>query len=222
MEHPLFPEVMSAAFLLFLGGTRCYYFVAACARTGDALHPAADRLLEVPAYIASAVWAIYVAWSILAPPRLLEWDTWALGHGASDLLVWTAVPLFGAGLWLFWCSHRTIGSYWSIRIKIKNEHQLVTRGSYRYVRHPLYTALFLGYIGTLFALQSWALTAWFPVFVASYVVFTKGEERIMEGRFGEVYRTYRDRTGKFFPKFAAIRNFVTGGARSGGAPHGSP
>ena len=200
MEHPLFAEVLSAAFLLFLGGTRCYYFLAACTRPGDTSSPEVDRALQVPAYIASGVWAAYVAWSVLAPPRLLEWDRWPLDHGVSDPLVWIAVAFFGAGLGLFWYSHRTIGSYWSIRIEIKKEHRLVTCGSYRYVRHPLYTALFLGYLGTLLALQSWILTVWFPVFIASYLLFAKGEESVMENGFGEAYRAYRRQTGMFLPR----------------------
>lgn len=204
MEHPQFADVISAAFLLFLGGTRCYYLVAARTRPGDTSNPAVDRALQVPAYISSAAWAAYVAWSVLAPPRLLEWDWWPVGQGVSNFLVWFAVVLFGTGLGLFWYSHRTIGSYWSIRIEIKQEHQLVTHGPYRHVRHPLYTALFLGYLGTLLALQSWTLTVWFPVFIFSYVLFAKEEENIMERGFGEAYRAYRERTGMFLPRWRSM------------------
>ena len=204
MEHPQFADVISAAFLLFLGGTRCYYLVAARTRPGDTSNPAVDRALQVPAYISSAAWAAYVAWSVLAPPRLLEWDWWPVGQGVSNFLAWFAVVLFGTGLGLFWYSHRTIGSYWSIRIEIKQEHQLVTHGPYGHVRHPLYTALFLGYLGTLLALQSWTLTVWFPVFIFSYVLFAKEEENIMERGFGEAYRAYRERTGMFLPRWRSM------------------
>ena len=38
-------------------------------------------------------------------------------------------------------------------------------------------ALFLGYIGTMLALQSWTLVAWFPAFVASYLLFAKEAAR---------------------------------------------
>ena len=200
MEHSQFADTISAAFLLFLGGTRFYYLVTARTRPGDTSNPAVDPVLQVPAYIASAAWAAYVAWSVLAPPRLLEWDWWPVGQGVSDFLAWIAIVFFGAGLGLFWYSHRTIGSYWSIRIEIKEEHRLVTCGSYRYVRHPLYTALFLGYLGTLLALQSWILTVWFPVFIACYLLFAKGEERVMENGFGEAYRAYRRQTGMFLPR----------------------
>ncbi|MBI3041772.1 MAG: isoprenylcysteine carboxylmethyltransferase family protein [Betaproteobacteria bacterium] len=193
------------AFLLSLGGTRYYYFVSAGVRPADRSYPAVDRALQVPAYFASAVWTVYVAWSVLAPPRLVEWDRWPLSHGVSDPLVWAAIPLFAVGLWLFWYSHRTIGSYWSIQIEIKKEHRLVMCGPYRYIRHPLYTALFFGYLGTLLALQSWTLTAGFPAFVASYLLFAKEEENVMERGFGETYRAYRRQTGMFLPEWAKIR-----------------
>jgi len=216
MNHPLFAELMSAAFLLFLGGTRCYYLAAARTRPGDESKPAVSRAPQLPAYIASAVWAAYVAWSVLAPPRLLEWDWWPVGQGVSDFLAWIAIVFFGAGLGLFWFSHRTIGSFWSIRIEIKKEHRLVTRGPYRYVRHPLYTALFLGYLGTLLALQSWTLTVWFPVFLVSYLLFAKEEERVMENGFGEAYRAYRQQAGMFLPRSTSMHVPARCAAKRGG------
>ena len=108
MEHPQFAEIVSAAFLLFLGGTRYFYFVSACARPGYQSSPAANRARQVPAYFASALWTACVTWSVLAPPRLVEWDRWPLSHGVSDPLVWAAIPLFAVGLCLFWYSHRTM------------------------------------------------------------------------------------------------------------------
>jgi protein-S-isoprenylcysteine O-methyltransferase Ste14 len=218
MEHPQFADVISAAFLLFLGGTRCYYLVAARTRPGNTSNPRVDRALQVPAYISSAAWAAYVGWSVLAPPELLEWDWWPVGHGVSNLLAWFSIVLFGTGLGLFWYSHRTLGSYWSIRIEIKREHQLVTNGPYRHVRHPLYTALFLGYLGTLLALQSWTLTVWFPVFIFSYVLFAKEEENIMERGFGEAYRAYRERTGMFLPGWRSMRGYARDAAGRSGPP----
>jgi len=76
----------------------------------------------------------------------------------------------------------------------------LTEGHYRYIRHPLYTALFLGYLGTVLALQSWTLVAWFPAFVFSYLLFAKEEEKVLESGFGEAYRAYRRQTGMFLPK----------------------
>ncbi len=200
MEDPLFRQVSTTVFLLLLGAARWRYVVSAGALPAAHASPVVNWTRQIPAYFASTVWAIYVAWLVIAPAQLVAWDTWSANPWLSHLLAWIAVPFFGAGLWLFWYSHNTIGHYWSIQVQLKQGHRLVTEGPYRYVRHPLYTALFLGYLGTVLALQSWALTAWFPVFVASYLLFATEEENVMEGGFGEAYRAYRRRTGMFLPR----------------------
>ncbi len=204
MEHLLFSELACALFLLLLGAARYHYFVSASAQPADRSSPPVNWACQVPAYFVSTVWTIYVAWLVVAPLPAVEWDRWTASHWLGDLLGWIALPILGASLWLFWYSHDTIGRHWSIRILLKAEHRLVTEGPYRYVRHPLYTALFIGYLGTLLALQSWTLTAWFPVFAASYLLFAKEEEDVMERGFGEAYRAYCRQTGMFLPKWASV------------------
>lgn len=205
MEHLLPSEIASAVFLLLLGATRHRYFVLACAQPVASSGSTVSRARQLPAYVASTVWSIYVAWLILAPEQLVHWDRWTASHWLNDLLGWIAIPILGAAIWLFWFSHDTIGRYWSIRVELKTEHRLVTEGPYRYIRHPLYTALFVGYLGTMLALQSWALVAWFPAFVLSYVVFANEEERVMEGGFQEAYRAYCRQTGLFLPYWPRLR-----------------
>lgn len=205
MEHPYFRQAACVVFFLLMGAARYYYSMAAGRQPADRSGPAGDWSRHVPAYFTSTAWTVYVAWRVFVPTQFGEWDRWPLGHGASDLLGWAAIPVLAAGFALFWYSHYTIGRYWSIRIGIKQAHRLVTQGPYTYIRHPLYTALFLGYLGTLLALQSWMLAAWFPVFVASYVVFAKEEESVMDQGFGEAYRTYRRETGMFLPNWSRIR-----------------
>jgi protein-S-isoprenylcysteine O-methyltransferase Ste14 len=213
MEHLFFREAASALFLLLIGAARYYYSVSAGRQPADRAGPAGNWAHHIPAYFTSTAWTIYVAWLILAPPQLADWDRWPLNHLASDMLGWASIPVFAAGFGLFWYSHYTIGRYWSIRIHMKQAHRLVTSGPYAYIRHPLYTALFLAYLGTLLALQSWVLAAWFPVFVASYLVFANEEETVMERAFGEEYARYRRETEMFFPKWSKIRAGLCRAAR---------
>ncbi|OFZ86324.1 MAG: hypothetical protein A3F74_07235 [Betaproteobacteria bacterium RIFCSPLOWO2_12_FULL_62_58] len=208
MEHLLFSEVACALFLVLLGTARYRYFVLAGTQPADRSSSTVNWARQIPAYFASTAWVIYVAWLVIAPVQIVKWDRWPLDHGVSDLLGWIAVPLLSAGLWLFWYSHCTIGHYWSIQVQLKKAHRLITDGPYRYIRHPLYTALFLGYLGTALALQSWMLVAWFPAFVASYLLFAKEEEKVMESGFGEAYRAYRRQAGMFLPKWARVRTDV--------------
>lgn len=204
MEHLYFKQATCVVFLLLMGAARYYYSVAAGRQPADRSGPSGNWARHIPAYFTSTSWTIYVAWRVLAPAQLAEWDRWPLDHQASDLLGWAAIPVLIAGFCLFWYSHHTIGRYWNMRIGMKQAHQLVTCGPYDYIRHPLYTALFLGYLGTLLALQSWMLTVWFPVFVASYLVFAREEESVMERGFGGAYQVYRRETGMFLPKWSRI------------------
>jgi len=204
MEHLLPREIATAIFLLLLGAARCH-FVSAVTQPADRSSSAANWMRHVPAYIASGAWAIYVAWLVVAPTKFVAWERWIATQGFAELLGWIAIPFLAAGLWLFWYGHAMIGHNWSFRIRLRQAHQLVTGGPYRLVRHPLYTALFLGYLGTMLALQSWILTAWFPVFVVSYVLFAREEEDVLESAFGEAYRGYRRDTGMFIPRWVGIR-----------------
>lgn len=213
MEHLLFSEVACALFLLLLGAARYHYFISANAQPADRSSPPVNWARHVPAYFVSSMWAIYVAWLVVAPLPVVRWDRWPVNHWFGDLLGWIAIPILAAAFWLFWYSHDTIGRYWSMRVVLKTEHRLVTEGPYRYIRHPLYTALFLGYLGTVLALQSWTLVAWFPVFVAAYLLFAKEEEKVMERGFGEAYRAYRLQAGMFLPKWPDRRTRILSKSR---------
>ncbi len=79
-------------------------------------------------------------------------------------------------------------------------NRVVSSGAFRYVRHPLYLASLLVYLAltvSTMSMVSFLLLAGIFVFhntIASY------EERLLEAKFGEKYRTYKDNTGKWFPR----------------------
>jgi protein-S-isoprenylcysteine O-methyltransferase Ste14 len=87
-------------------------------------------------------------------------------------------------------------------VVVSHEHQpkgLVTSGAFRYVRHPLYLGSILVYLGltvssmSLLSLVSLAGIFIFYNYIASY------EETLLDARFGEGYRKYKKRTGKWVP-----------------------
>jgi protein-S-isoprenylcysteine O-methyltransferase Ste14 len=79
---------------------------------------------------------------------------------------------------------------------------VVMTGAFRYVRHPIYLGTLLFYLGLSLAtasLVSLAVTApifFFYNYIASY------EEHSLEARFGDEYRRYKRRTGKWAPRLA--------------------
>ena len=80
------------------------------------------------------------------------------------------------------------------------EHHLVTTGPYARVRHPLYSAM-VG-IGISFALVTgnWVFVLLAALVIAGLVARVPREERMMIKEFGEEYKAYMQRTGRFFPK----------------------
>jgi protein-S-isoprenylcysteine O-methyltransferase Ste14 len=79
-------------------------------------------------------------------------------------------------------------------------NHVVDTGPFRYVRHPLYLAALLGYVGT--AISSLSLISFallIPIF-AFYSYIASYEEKLLEARFGEAYREYERRTGKWLPR----------------------
>lgn len=79
-------------------------------------------------------------------------------------------------------------------------HQLVTRGPYAYVRHPMYLGLLLVALGGLLIYQTWT----FVFFLANFPVFyvrAQREERALSAAFGPEWETYRRRVPAWFPRW---------------------
>jgi len=110
--------------------------------------------------------------------------------------VGTAV--FATGLGLAVWARVYLGSNWGMPMTRKDEPELVTTGPYRYVRHPIYTGILLGVLGTALATNLY----WLIVLLAMGVYFlysARVEERIMAEAFPTDYLGYRAHTKMLVP-----------------------
>ncbi len=93
--------------------------------------------------------------------------------------------------------------WWSMRtLKPRERGQvLCTSGPFRFVRHPIY-ASFLSWFDFGFAiyLGHWAFIAWAVALHPLWHWVVRKEERVMEEQFGQAWRDYASRTGRFFPR----------------------
>jgi protein-S-isoprenylcysteine O-methyltransferase Ste14 len=107
--------------------------------------------------------------------------------------------LFGLGVLMTIASRRTLGDSWVDleEATILPGHKLVTRGVYRYVRHPIYTADVLLFIGLQLCLNSWLVLAALAL-VPILVWRVRHEERQLSAAFPG-YDEYRSRTKRFIP-----------------------
>lgn len=116
-------------------------------------------------------------------------------------LRWLGAGLIFAGDLLFIWSHRALGKNWSPLLEIRKGHALVTEGPYRFIRHPMYAAIFLTGIGTSLLSANWLVTLAHMLSVISmYLVRVSDEEAMMIEQFGDEYREYMRRTGRLLPK----------------------
>jgi len=115
-------------------------------------------------------------------------------------LRWTGVGLtLIAGLLLVWM-FRTLGRNLTDTVVTRKQHTLVTSGPYRWVRHPFYSSAALLILGTsLVAANSFFFVVGCLMLVL-LVVRTRKEEQNLITRFGDEYRSYMQRTGRFVPR----------------------
>ncbi len=106
-----------------------------------------------------------------------------------------------AGLWLFWRSHADLGDSWSVTLELNADHRLVTRGVYRFVRHPMYLSFVVLGIGQALLLANWiAGFAGLAATALLVAVRLSHEEAMMMEAFGDEYRDYMRRTGRILPR----------------------
>ena len=82
------------------------------------------------------------------------------------------------------------------------EHELITHGVYRFMRHPMYASIFLFGLAQGLMLSNW-LAGWAAVvtFTPMYFIRTPREERMMVEHFGESYRRYMTEAGRLWPRY---------------------
>jgi protein-S-isoprenylcysteine O-methyltransferase Ste14 len=93
----------------------------------------------------------------------------------------------------------TIGSNWSGRATVKENHELITRGPYSLARHPIYTGLILATLGTALESGKVRATVGFGLVAASIAIKIGREEKLMHETFPEAYPSYRARVKTILP-----------------------
>jgi len=132
---------------------------------------------------------LFSPWLDFADYRLPSWVGWV---GAAVFM--------GALYWL-WRSHADLGRHWSPAVRILDDHQLVTTGVYRLVRHPMYAAHALWAVAQAMLLHNWiAGPAFLVAFAPFCLVRIPREDQAMLDCFGDAYRAYMARTGRLFPR----------------------
>jgi protein-S-isoprenylcysteine O-methyltransferase Ste14 len=151
------------------------------------LGPALLRLLNSLAAIATLVYLI--------APRLMHWSALPMPVWLRYIGIATGIVTIFLFLWI----HRVLGENWSTSVETKERHILVTNGPYRWVRHPMYTTIFVWALAFFLQSANWFIgITWLALSIVA-ASRTGKEEVALIKRFGAEYRAYMQRTGRFLP-----------------------
>jgi len=82
---------------------------------------------------------------------------------------------------------------------VKEGHELIVKGPYRFVRHPIYTGMVAACIGTAFAIGEWRCILGLVVILLGLAITIAQEERLMMATFPQAYLQYRRRVKALIP-----------------------
>jgi protein-S-isoprenylcysteine O-methyltransferase Ste14 len=139
--------------------------------------------------------------AVYALTSWLDRADYRLSPGAKGRIGGIGAAILASAVWLFWRSHADLGRNWSPSLQLREEHQLVTTGVYRSIRHPMYASQWLWSVAQPLLLQNW-IAGWagLLLFLPLYLLRVPHEEQMMLERFGEAYRAYMSRTGRVVPR----------------------
>jgi protein-S-isoprenylcysteine O-methyltransferase Ste14 len=97
------------------------------------------------------------------------------------------------GLLIALWARRELGPNWSSSVVFKEQHELIERGPYRFVRHPIYSGVLLMLLGTMVVWGRLVGVVALLVIIAGLSVKASLEERLLARHFPEAYARYRRR-----------------------------
>jgi protein-S-isoprenylcysteine O-methyltransferase Ste14 len=134
-------------------------------------------------YFAGADWIN--AFSFLLP-AWLRWIGFAIGVVTVIFWIWVQV---------------TLDTQWSPQLQLTKGHHLITAGPYARIRHPLYAGMCGWFVSLSLLSANWIFVAACGLAVIGLLWRVPKEEQMMIEAFGDEYKAYMQRTGRFFPKF---------------------
>jgi len=109
----------------------------------------------------------------------------------SPLAGITGIVFTIAGLGFSAWARLHLGKYWSGMVMVKVGHRIIKTGPYRIVRNPMYTGLFIAYVGAAIAIGELLAFISLIIGIAFVWIKIKAEEEILSEKFGEEYLQYK-------------------------------
>lgn len=95
---------------------------------------------------------------------------------------------------------RSLGKFWSLHVEIREQHQFINSGPFRWMRHPTYLSMILElFAGALMLNALFTLTVILILFIPILRFRMRIEETALFEKFGVLYQNYQSRTPAIFP-----------------------
>jgi protein-S-isoprenylcysteine O-methyltransferase Ste14 len=106
-----------------------------------------------------------------------------------------------AGLGIAAWARVHLGKNWSDKVVIQASHQLIRTGPYAHLRHPIYSGVLLGVLGTATVVGEWRGAIAFLLLLTNYAIKARKEDRLLAKNFGDDFVLHEKRAGFLLPKF---------------------
>src|SRR5271157_250351 len=118
----------------------------------------------------------------------------------TPIVWWLGLVLTALGVAISIWARVSLGANWSGVVTLKDDHELISKGLYRWIRHPIYTGILLAMIGT--AMIKGHVRGWlgFLMVLAAFYFKARREEGFLRHEFGDGFEEHAKRTGMFLPK----------------------
>jgi protein-S-isoprenylcysteine O-methyltransferase Ste14 len=125
----------------------------------------------------------------------LRQPMWPRTATTGALAAWLTMAGLGVALW----ARAVLGRNWSGTITFKEDHELIQRGPYSHVRHPIYSGLLMMGLGTAIAAARPADFIMLGAALVALAIKAHYEERLMIRHFPDAYVQYRRRVKALIP-----------------------
>lgn len=159
---------------------------------------AVRRKESVPSRLSHTV-PLVIGVALMVAPRGVP--VWLSGRALPRTLLtfWIGVAVLVAGIAFSIWARRHLAGWWSSAVTLKQNHQLIRTGPYRWARHPIYTGLLLGVLGTAIAAGEWHSFLGFAVIVGALLRKIAIEERFLREAFPGDYDRYQAEVAALIP-----------------------
>jgi len=195
MNETLF-RIFAALVLIGSSSVSVYYRRKANLDSGETVSTQEENRLVFLAIRLTALFLVIGMLTYMIYPPWLDWSK----VGIPEWIRWLGVGIGLVGVGLCYWVFSSIGQGISTTVATRKQARLITNGPYRWVRHPLYVVglATFGSIGIIAA--NWFITSCVVVAFILLVIRTQSEEEHLIANYGDEYRDYMKRTGRFLPK----------------------